>query len=273
MDSSAAAAMNPISDQAPDEPEEVCPRCKGAGYYLLAVPFGHPEFGQLITCHCRAAEKQQLRRQHLLEISNLGPFSGKTFENLDAGVPGLARAYARARKFAEQPTGWLIFFGGYGCGKTHLAAAIANEILRNHFLTILFTVVPDLLDHLRSTFGPSSEIAYDERVEQVRNADVLILDDLGTENATPWAREKLFQIFNHRYNYRLPTVITSNREPKEIDPRIFSRMSDRELCDEIIMIDAGDYRRLAPTQRFEQRKQDHLRRMGRTPSERGPRKA
>ncbi|MFV9503029.1 MAG: ATP-binding protein [Oscillochloridaceae bacterium umkhey_bin13] len=258
-DSSDAAATSPTSPEA----APVCEHCRGIGYYLLAVPYGHPEFGQLITCHCRASEKQQRRRERLLELSNLGPFRAKTFENFDAGVNGVARAYARARKFAEHPSGWLIFFGGYGSGKTHLAAAIANEVLQHHFLTVLFTVVPDLLDHLRSTFGPSSEIAYDERVEQVRNADVLILDDLGTENATPWAREKLFQIFNHRYNYKLPTVITSNREPKDLDPRIFSRMSDRELCDEITVIDAADYRRTLPSQRFEQKKQAHLRRMGR----------
>jgi DNA replication protein DnaC len=110
--------------------------------------------------------------------------------------------------------------------------------------------VPDLLDHLRSTFGPSSEIEYDQRFEDIREADVLILDDLGTENTTPWAREKLFQIINHRYNFALPTVITSNRKPEEIDPRIFSRMSDRALCEEHIIIDAADYRRLPIAQRY-----------------------
>ncbi len=253
--------MRATSDEA-----AVCPRCRGAGYLVRDVPYGHPEFGELVTCQCRAAEKQQLRRHKLLTMSNLGPFSDKTFENFDAGVPGVARAYARARKFAEHPSGWLILFGGYGCGKTHLAAAIANQVLRENLMTVLFAVVPDLLDHLRSTFGPNSEVEYDERFEQVRGAQVLVLDDFGTENATPWAREKLFQLINHRYNYKLPTVITSNRKPEDIDQRIFSRLSDRELCDEITIIDAGDYRRTPPHQRFEQKKQQHLQRFGR----RGP---
>lgn len=208
------------------------------------------------------AEKLLQRGNKLRAMSNLGAFLNKTFENFDAGITGVARAYARSRTFAEHPTKWLVLMGNYGCGKTHLAAAIANQLLDNGY-EILFTVVPDLLDHLRSTFGPSSEVAYDERFEQVRGAGVLLLDDLGTENATPWAREKLFQIFNHRYNYNLPTVITSNREPKDIDPRIFSRMTDRDLCDEITLIDASDYRKLDPAQRFEQKKQRHLQRMGR----------
>jgi DNA replication protein DnaC len=97
-------------------------------------------------------------------------------------------------------------------------------------------------------------VAYDERFEQIRGAKLLILDDLGTENATPWAREKLYQIINHRYNYSLQTVITSNRKPEDIDPRIRSRMEDVALCPEQIMIEAADYRRLSVEQRFSARK-------------------
>jgi DNA replication protein DnaC len=154
----------------------------------------------------------------------------------------------RAVDFAKKPDGWLVFFGNYGVGKTHLASAIANELLKQNY-RVLFAVVPDLLDHLRSTFGPSSEVQYDQRFELIRDAAILILDDLGTENTTPWAREKLFQIINHRYNGRMPTVITSNRRPEEIEPRIFSRMSDRAICEEFIIMDGDDYRRLPPAQR------------------------
>ncbi len=55
-------------------------------------------------------------------------------------------------------------------------------------------VVPDLLDHLRATFSPSSTVSLDRRFEEVRTTPLLILDDLGTQSATPWAREKLYQI-------------------------------------------------------------------------------
>ncbi len=182
-------------------------------------------------------------------MSNLDPFRDKTFESFNADVSGVRRAYVRAMEYAKRPQGWLILFGNYGVGKTHLAAAIANEALRRNY-RVLFTIVPDLLDHLRSTFGPSSEVEYDERFETIRDVALLVLDDLGTENTTAWAREKLFQIINHRYNFALPTVITSNRKPEDIDPRIFSRMSDRTLSEEHIMIDAADYRRLTVQQRY-----------------------
>jgi DNA replication protein DnaC len=218
------------------------------GYYKESVPFGHPRFGVLIPCRCKLAEREQRQAAELLQMSNLAAFQDKTFETFDTEMRGVKRAYHRAVEFAQRPTGWLVFFGNYGVGKTHLASAIANELLKQNY-RVLFAVVPDLLDHLRSTFGPSSEIQYDQRFEMIRDASVLILDDLGTENTTPWAREKLFQIINHRYNGRLPTVITSNRRPEEIEPRIFSRMSDRSICDEFIIMDGDDYRRIPLTQR------------------------
>jgi hypothetical protein len=58
---------------------------------------------------------------------------------------------------------------------------------------------------------------------------VLILDALGTESATPWAREKLYQLINHRYNHRLATVFTSNVRLEQLDPRVASRMHDPAL--------------------------------------------
>ena len=64
----------------------------------------------------------------------------------------------------------------------------------------MFVVVPDLLDHLRATFSPTSTVSYDRRFEEIRTTPLLVLDDLGTQAMTPWAREKLYQLFNHRYN-------------------------------------------------------------------------
>lgn len=246
MDSTATS-----SDAEATPPQnDVCPHCGGAGYYKEPVPFGHPHFGVLFPCECKIAEKEYRAYEELEKMSNLDAFRDKTFETFNPDIAGVKLAYERAIRFARRPQGWLVLFGNYGAGKTHLAAAIANEALRRH-MQVLFAVIPDLLDHLRSTFGPSSETAYDKRFEQIRDAPLLVLDDLGTESTTPWAKEKLFQIINHRYNFALPTVITSNRKPEDIDARIFSRMADRPLSQEVIMIDANDYRRLTIEQRVQ----------------------
>jgi DNA replication protein DnaC len=139
--------------------------------------------------------------------------------------------------------------GGFGCGKTHLAAAVGNMRLA-HGDNVLFVTTPDLLDHLRSAYGPSSEVGYDETFERVRNTTMLILDDLGVENPSPWAQEKLFQLLNHRYSHRLPTIITTNADPDNLDARIRSRLLDNNLISRV-KIRAPDYRNLAPNKRFQ----------------------
>src|SRR4029079_3312899 len=88
---------------------------------------------------------------------------------------------------------------------------------------------------------PTASGSYDSRFEAIRAVPLLIVDDLGTENTTPWAREKLYQIFNHRYNHRLPTVITSNTDLESLDPRIASRICDQTLCRHVYL-EAKDYR-------------------------------
>ena len=93
-----------------------------------------------------------------------------------------------------------------------------------------------MLDHLRATFSPISEVQYDTQFELVRTVSLLIWDDLGTEAATPWAREKLYQLFNHRYQEHLPTVVTSNRRLDELEPRVASRLSDC-LLSQVIQIE------------------------------------
>jgi DNA replication protein DnaC len=230
------------------ELEEVCPICGGAGYLRHDVPPGDPDFGRAIPCQCKLEEISEKRLQDLQRASNMGLLSHMTFENFrQDGVAlgpreqkNLREAYLRAREFAENPEGWLVLLGGYGCGKTHLAASIANYCLERGQPT-LFIVVPDLLDHLRATYSPESTISYDQRFQAVLTAPLLILDDLGTQNTTPWAREKLYQLFNYRYNAKLPTVITSNHLLEAIDPRLRSRMTDPELC-QIYMMLTRDFR-------------------------------
>ena len=171
------------------------------------------------------------------DLSSLSLHGDQTFDNFDlrqGELPpeeetSIEEAYDKARAFAEDPQDWLLFTGTYGCGKTHLAAAIANYRVAEGY-SALFVVVPDLLDHLRATFNPNSTVSFDKRFEEVRRTSLLILDDLGTESATPWAREKLYQVFDYRYNARLPTVITTSSKVDEIDPRLATRMLDVSRC-------------------------------------------
>ncbi len=228
--------------------DEVCPICKGVGFFRKDVPVGHPDFGKAFPCQHKLAEVASAQLQDLREASGLALLTHMTFENFLPEGLGLApdkqrnlrRAFEAAHQYAREPKGWLLLKGSYGCDKTHLAAAIANARVPQG-RPALFIVVPDLLDYLRATYAPNSEVSYDERFESIRSAPLLILDDLGSHSATPWAQEKLFQLLNYRYNAQLPTVITTNRELEEIDLRLRSRLADVAIC-EILAIQAPDFR-------------------------------
>jgi DNA replication protein DnaC len=84
---------------------------------------------------------------------------------------------------------------------------------------------------------------YDDRFIQLKEADLLVLDDYGAQQEEPDVRKKMFQLLNYRYNRCLPTVITSNNIGLVgIDPLIASRMNDRELVTLVRMEGARDYR-------------------------------
>jgi DNA replication protein DnaC len=238
LDAISRASTDTSSSTEPEaaEPAPRCPRCHDAGFVRREVPVGHPDFGKAVPCACRAEALREQRRQRLARLSNLGPLTRLTFDNLvkdgrSAEPPRrerFRRAYQAAVEYAAAPTGWLVLLGPSGCGKTHLAAAIANARLAAGE-PVIFQVVPDLLDHLRATFHPQSEVTYDELFETVRTTPLLILDDLGTQSSTPWAQEKLFQILNYRYNAQLPLVVTSNHRLEELDERLRARLADPAL--------------------------------------------
>ncbi len=235
------SAVTPAASATPagsaDEPaDDVCPSCGGAGFVRKNVRLGHPDFGKAFPCRCTEDERDDERLPRLQRYSNLGALLRLTFDDLMArgrsprpqDQERFARAVADAREFAEQPSGWLVFSGPSGSGKTHLAAAVANRCIEQGH-PALFMVVPDLLDHLRAAYRPDSEIGYDELFEMVRSAPLLILDDLGVHSSTPWADEKLYQLINHRYQARTPTVFTTARDISELDARLQTRLGDVSL--------------------------------------------
>lgn len=194
----------------------------------------------------------QNARQRLYEMSNLDRLSHLKFENFNTSgnakaefvtpqeVASLQDAKDVSEEFSNTMQGWLLLEGAYGCGKTHLAAAIANAAVQRGLPT-LFITVPDLLDSLRFAYG-NPETTFEARFDEIKNADLLVMDDFGTQNATAWAQEKLFQIINYRYINNLPTVITTNLILDEIESRIRSRLQDSDFVQHL-RIFAPDYRR------------------------------
>ena len=238
----------PPSSEKPDDSDDRCKLCQGRGWVSPNAPVGSPEFGTIAPCQCQEPRIENERYDRLLKYSNLGGLARFKFENLERhGLSGseasksqFLKAWQNASSYADAPKGWLTFVGPNGSGKTHLAVAIANHCIENNQV-VFFSHAPDLLDHLRSSFGPASEISYSDLFEQVRTVPILILDGLGSHSATPWAEEKLRQILNHRYNAELPTVVTTASPLHELDPYIAARLTAEGLG-EVVELGARDIR-------------------------------
>ncbi len=224
--------------------------CGSLGVIKYDVPPEHPRFGKFYRCPNNPVEVDDAWQEILRRWSNLEALADKTFANFETDL--MTRGYSErqinalilarnaALQFAEEPHGWLLMEGSYGTGKTHLAAAVGNVQIRRG-RTVVFVTAPDLLDHLRGAYSSDDELGYDVTFDRMRNVDMLILDDLGVENPSPWAQEKLFQLLNHRYTHKLPTVITTNADIDELDPRLRSRLLDEKFTRHIALY-VPDYR-------------------------------
>ncbi|NQT48209.1 MAG: ATP-binding protein, partial [Chloroflexi bacterium] len=187
---------------------------------------------------------EENRLVKLQGYSNLGSMTRLTFDNLMiegrsselSNQERFIMAYRAALAYAQNPQGWLVFMGPSGCGKTHLAAAIANQRIQGG-QPAFFISVSDLLDHLRSTFSPSSDVSYDDLFDQVLSAPLLVLDDLGIQASTAWAEEKLFQIINHRFNMQLPTIVNlaAGMTLEDLEERWRTRLTAPHLSQAFIL--------------------------------------
>ncbi len=218
------------------------------------MPLNDPRYGKFQRCPNHPVETDFTMHERLRRFGNLDAYRDMTFDKFlaqhsnhnytEAIVNSLSSAKQQAQDYAANPQGWIVFSGPVGCGKTHLAASIANHRLEQCGEMAVFLTAPDLLDALRGAIDQRGDNSFDDYFYRIRTAPLLVLDDLGVENPTNWAKEKLFQLLNHRHADSKPTVITTNTDIGELDLRIGSRMAQGA----VVNINAPDYRRKSRAQ-------------------------
>ena len=172
-------------------------QCGGNGLMRLDVDRGHPLFGEPIPCICQRSKDAKeratrLRRQSGMDDEEIRRWSFEAFEpgwcvagNGEAAVirKTMRGIKATCEEYAKDPQGWLILQGRAGSGKTHLAYAIAGACLRQE-RPVYANALPSLFDRMREAF--SQEGAFDILWRDLREIDVLVLDDLGAQRDTSW---------------------------------------------------------------------------------------
>ncbi len=216
-----------------------------------------PESNSMLDCPTRPARDAMDRIRILLRTSGIpdryrGSFLSPIADSCErdaALIPVLAavdHAVSSIVAFGENRMEGLYFHGPTGTGKTMLACAMLNEIIRLYQRHVKYAKISrDVLGPLRASFNPNSDL-YGEgrRIEQeLASIPVLVIDDFGVQQDTEWAGGVLYDLVDARYGANLLTIFTSN-EPmdawKHISKgRLVSRL--REMASEI-HIDAPDYR-------------------------------
>lgn len=210
----------------------------------------HEEFTRfgvhLSPCKLYRTAARQRQLQHLLGSSGLSKrFLKRTFQNFKATTPELRSALQTCvnfcTSFSENSKG-LKLFGGYGCGKTHLAAAIIIWLAEKKGIAGMFASVPDMLESMRAGYEKKDGSA-EQVMKAAKEAPVLVLDDLGAEKATDWTRQQLYELINCRYEKELPTVVTTNCAMQELIEHEGQRTASRLVeMTTPVRIKAGDYR-------------------------------
>ncbi|MBA7583687.1 Chromosomal replication initiator protein DnaA [subsurface metagenome] len=154
---------------------------------------------------------------------------------------GAERAYQAALAFVSGKAKhhFLTFVGETGRGKTHLALGIGWHWVENGL--VKYWQVESLLDDLRHGFRADTDEKaqqFDELLKRIKEVPLLILDDLGVEQSTPWARAKLDEIIDYRYIRGEKTVFTTNLAPEKLQDRIASRLQEGI----VVVLECEDYR-------------------------------
>jgi DNA replication protein DnaC len=258
-----------------------CPSCGGAGWVRVA----DGGVGAAKPCDC--SKKARLGR-NLLALGIPPRYQRATLDNfrLESGsrdsqtlleaVQACRRYIAGFQTLEGRPTSrGLLFIGAPGAGKTHLAIATLRSIVSGGPTTGRFLDFTSFVSDLQATFDPSSPDSKHDLLDPVLETGLLVLDDLGAREPTPFVHELLYLIVNTRYANQRPTIFTTNlqletspvrpkssgQEPytepqsfdqsarsdnavhllsKRLQPLLVSRLYEMT---ELVLISASDYRK------------------------------
>lgn len=199
-------------------------------------------------------EAKRRRVEHLIGHSGIPPrFAGKSFDNYAPANPASSVALTAARKYAEafeaqsRQGRSLVFAGGPGTGKTHLATAIGQHVIREFQAVVLFGTVSQALRRIKETYRKDSDQTESDVLHALTDCDLLILDEIGAQIGSEHEKQLMFEILNERYQGMKSTILISNLNAEELEEFMGHRVMDRyRECGVVLAFGWGSYRGQKP---------------------------
>ncbi len=204
-----------------------CSRCADTGFFQ----------GKRCSCLDELVGKlavSELNSHSLVKLSSFDTFDLSYYKDIkttedDDCYTTMSNNFAYCKNYAASfstSSKNIFIAGNTGLGKTHLSLAIAERLLSTGWNVLYDSVINYLMQIEKEHFGRSTDDT--DTLQIILNADLVILDDLGSEYETSFYTSTIYNIINTRLNRSLPTIISTNLTPSEIekqyDPRIVSRL-------------------------------------------------
>jgi len=222
-------------------PEAGCSKCVGGKIKIEKEPLGW----DIKICDCLYEVEHYKAVRDYINTSNLpkGQLKRNPIKLFRDAIITYQLLENLSKQVLEDGSKWLYLCGTPGTGKTLISLVLAQMLLESE-KTVHFTTVTDMLDKLR----PSEDFNSREYFEEIKNVDLLILDDIGQEKSSQWVREKLYMLINHRYNECLPIIFTSNKKIEKLKTQISEAVYSRVKSNALFLDLTSDDKRLCQKQ-------------------------
>ncbi len=217
------------------EDYKYCKKCKGLEMcnkshqgYRLSID---KNLGQsLVPCEYLQVKESAIAHRKNYLLCDLSEKNLTTsLDNIDlSDEPAFYREIVNIAKLwvKQLPKKGLYFYGGLGTGKTYLASAICNDLARKGY-KVAFVNYPKLCSDIRNNVTEYDYV--DSRIRKLRNATLLVLDDIGAESVTNYIRDDiLFPVLDYRMEHELKTIFTSNCDLESLKERMMISKSGEE---------------------------------------------